>query len=131
VILRGGRCGQIGRAAALGTDAVQKNARRFVGRILRHEFAAERLGEDGLVVVVDDFEGARCFGGETVDPPVDTAPDFVRLVNGEQPAKAVAERVPFSRRVDRYRPPEFVFSHKTSRNTNIRTLDYSHSLRLL
>ena len=35
---------------------------------LRHEFAPERLDEDGLVKMIDQLAGAGCLGREVVNP---------------------------------------------------------------
>jgi hypothetical protein len=35
---------------------------------LRHEFAPERLDEDGLVKMIDQLAGAGCLGREAVNP---------------------------------------------------------------
>jgi hypothetical protein len=39
----------------VGADAVQENAGRLVGQVLRHQLAAERLGEDGPVEMADEL----------------------------------------------------------------------------
>src|SRR5258707_3350358 len=59
---------RIGTRAALGADALQKDAGRFISRVLRDQLAAERLGEHVLVEMVDQFAGAGRFGGKAVDP---------------------------------------------------------------
>ena len=41
------------RSGALGLDALQQHAGRFVVRVLRHQLAAERLGKDALGQAVD------------------------------------------------------------------------------
>jgi len=43
------------RISTLGTDALQNEAGRLVVRVLRHEFAPERVGEDGLVKMIDQL----------------------------------------------------------------------------
>jgi len=57
-----------GRDSTLRTDAIQQDAGWFVSRVLRHEFAPECLGEDGLVEMIDQFAGAGCLGREAVNP---------------------------------------------------------------
>jgi hypothetical protein len=39
-----------------------------VVRVLRHEFAAKRLGQHGLIVAVDELAGVRRLLGEAIDP---------------------------------------------------------------
>lgn len=36
--------------------------------VLRHQFAAERPGEDGLVEMADELAGAGRFGDDAIDP---------------------------------------------------------------
>ena len=55
-------------SGALGTDALQKHAGGLIVRVLRHEFAPERLGEDGLVEMIDQLAGAGRFGREAINP---------------------------------------------------------------
>jgi hypothetical protein len=96
---RGGRTG----SAAGGADAVQEDAGRFVGRVLRREFAAERLGEDALVEMADQLAGAGRLGGEAVDPGeggFDAADDFVLFVDRwneeSNPAKVLLRDFPYA-----------------------------------
>jgi hypothetical protein len=49
-------------------DPLQKHTRGLVIRALRYQLATERLGEDGLVEVVDQLAGTGGFRGEAVDP---------------------------------------------------------------
>jgi hypothetical protein len=37
------------RGGALGANALEQHARRLVGRVLRHQLAAKRLGKDRLI----------------------------------------------------------------------------------
>ena len=53
-----------GRGSTLGTDALQHDAGWLIVRVLRHEFAPERLDEDGLVKMIDQLAGAGCLGRE-------------------------------------------------------------------
>ena len=41
----------------LRSDPLEQHTRRLVVRVLRHEFAAECLGENGLVQMIDQFAG--------------------------------------------------------------------------
>ena len=57
-----------GRGSTLGTDALQHDAGWLIVRVLRHEFAPERLDEDPLVKMIDQLAGAGCLGREAVNP---------------------------------------------------------------
>jgi hypothetical protein len=48
-------------------DAFKKQAGGLVVRVLRHEFAPECLGEDGLVEMIDQLAGAGRFGCKAVN----------------------------------------------------------------
>jgi hypothetical protein len=51
----------------LRSDALQEDAGGFIVRVLRHEFTPERLGEHGLVEMVDQLAGAGRLGSKTVN----------------------------------------------------------------
>ena len=48
-------------------DALQQNAGGLVIRVLRHQFAADRLGEDGLVETACNSPIGRMVAVDTVD----------------------------------------------------------------
>ena len=51
-----------GTAARSARMRSNSTLRRFVVGVLRHEFTPERLGEDGLVQMIDQLAGAGGFG---------------------------------------------------------------------
>src|SRR5207245_2108935 len=53
---------------SLGPDPFEQHAGGLVVRVLRHKFAPECFGEDGLVQMVDQLAGAAAFHCEPVDP---------------------------------------------------------------
>lgn len=68
-----------GRGGALGADTFQQHAGRFVGGVLWHQFAAERLGEQTLGQRVDALLGSGDLGFQLVgvgEELFDAADDF-------------------------------------------------------
>jgi len=74
----------------LGADASQQHTCRLVVRILRHQLATERLGEDALGQRIDALFGGGEFGFELIgesEELLDAAADFrfVRSASGAAP----------------------------------------------
>ncbi|KXJ32877.1 hypothetical protein AX284_10505 [Pseudomonas sp. HUK17] len=69
----------LGRGGALGLDAFQQHAGRFVIRVLGHQFAAEGFGEDALGQTINAHLGGFDTGFELVgegEELFDAADDF-------------------------------------------------------
>lgn len=67
------------RGSALGLDALEQDAGRFVGRVLGHELAAEGLGQDALGQRIDASAGIGQASFELVgegEEPFDAANNF-------------------------------------------------------
>ena len=69
----------LGGSPALGGEALEQLGRRLVGRVLRHEFAAKGLGEQGRGQLADLPAGGGETGFEAVgegEEDFDAADDF-------------------------------------------------------